>query len=268
MISASLPIRSPILQARRARHLLPRPSVALLHRTMPVSSSGGGAMIKAQAGLALGGPTSSPCHPHASAVRAHAAAGAAPATPGARPRVALVVTDFDETCTTADTTGLLMAAASRARAEGGTPGTEGLPRALADNYAVRYAQLMAVLMPDGGAARPLQQQAQAHGASPPLPPFDPSGLSAFLRRLSEFDAEMNAHAADAGARGGSRPLLLRCPCTHIRTSTYPSAPPTQRHTHTHTRAHTHTVLTRWFGGTVGGRLPPQTRVRAYPSTAV
>ncbi|KAG1664830.1 hypothetical protein FOA52_007088 [Chlamydomonas sp. UWO 241] len=207
-----LPIRgSPFLQGRRACTLLPRPSVALLHRTPPSGSisniSGGGSM-----GKALGGSSTTPCRqPHVSStsVRAHAAGAAPTTTPDTRPRVALVVTDFDETCTAADTTGLLMAAAARARTEGGTPGTEGLPRALAENYAVRYAQLMAVIMPDGGVQQ--QQRQQLSAAAPPLPPFDLNGLSEFLRRLSEFDAEMNAHAADAGATTGlTLPRALEC----------------------------------------------------------
>ena len=140
---------------------------------------------------------------------------------------AMVVVDFDDTCTSQDTIGLLMDKAVEGRlasvghADAGLPALLTVSRAircpgdlgsarmkmtvgaslirscLQANYVARQKALLAQILPPAGT--------QAGGFPPAAmhpPRLDRVGLGVFLEKLSDFDEEMNRVAVEKGALAG------------------------------------------------------------------
>ncbi|KAK9842361.1 hypothetical protein WJX81_008532 [Elliptochloris bilobata] len=119
------------------------------------------------------------------------------AVPGvpARPAVGLLVVDFDETLTEADTTPSIIAtaiAAAEASAGGELKAKvrqerEAQRDQLVANYARERDELLADVLPD---------------RAKPAAAYDPAWVDAFVERLSEFDARMNQAVVDSGVLAG------------------------------------------------------------------
>lgn len=107
-----------------------------------------------------------------------------PYTPPDRP-INLLVVDFDDTCTTEDTTSMIaraaITAASQKEADPATAFAEGEQKLnwLVQNYLARRGSLLDEILPEP----PLEDE---------LEEFDMAWLGDFLDRISDFDREMNS----------------------------------------------------------------------------
>ncbi|GAX85128.1 hypothetical protein CEUSTIGMA_g12548.t1 [Chlamydomonas eustigma] len=111
--------------------------------------------------------------------------------------IGMLVVDFDETCSSKDTTGILMEAALQNRPAHSLSNLTGMaeetnfPNALTANYVTRQRELLSKLLPTAD---------EVIESSPR--PYNPQGLSEFLSQMSVFDVEMNAEAIQRGALQG------------------------------------------------------------------
>jgi phosphoserine phosphatase len=107
-----------------------------------------------------------------------------PYTPPERP-INLLVVDFDDTCTTEDTTSMIARAAIAAAAQKGTNPAAAFAEGenklqwLVQNYLDRRGNLLDEILPEPNLDDELEE-------------FDMAWLGDFLDRISEFDREMNS----------------------------------------------------------------------------
>ncbi|GLC44016.1 hypothetical protein PLESTB_000220200 [Pleodorina starrii] len=108
-------------------------------------------------------------------------------------RIAALVVDFDETCSSRDTIGgLLRLAEAAAEAGRPTPGdaqwARATPGRLAEGYVAAQEEMLREALPEG---------------QPDATSYDAEGLAAFLERLSDFDERMNGVVEESGILRGS-----------------------------------------------------------------
>ncbi|KAJ9512592.1 hypothetical protein QJQ45_018904 [Haematococcus lacustris] len=139
-----------------------------------------------------------------------------PATPPARP-VTLLVVDFDETCTQADTCACLLAAAAAAQQRAAPSVEAGLAlRARLDEQARAAGsrlQHAAEAAARPAAAHIVAAEAVNGGSTPgDGERYNPAGVAAFVERLSDFDIAMNAVLERAGVLAGLRAQATGLAC--------------------------------------------------------
>ncbi|KAL4522514.1 hypothetical protein Ndes2437A_g07285 [Nannochloris sp. 'desiccata'] len=127
-----------------------------------------------------------------------------PYTPPDRP-INLLVVDFDDTCTSEDTTSMIaraaITAASKKGADPATAFAQGEEKLhwLVQNYLARRGNLLDEILPEP----PLEDE---------LEEFDMAWLGDFLDRISEFDREMNSVVIESkilsGVKKGALTELL------------------------------------------------------------
>ena len=131
---------------------------------------------------------------------------AQPFTPPPRP-ITLLVVDFDDTCTTEDTTSMILRAAIHSAAQSSPdPATamqqgEEKLRWLVENYMNRRGTLLEEILPP----HPIDTHSSTGGAltdEEAPDEFDMAWLGDFMDRLSDFDREMNAVVLSSGALAG------------------------------------------------------------------
>ncbi|KAI7844453.1 hypothetical protein COHA_001957 [Chlorella ohadii] len=126
--------------------------------------------------------------------------GAQPYRPPQR-TISLLVVDFDDTCTAADSIGLLMQTAIEATVAQAADGQQDALRAelqgqlqwLVANYSTRRASLLEEILPEP------EDEPQD---------FDMAWLGDFVDRLSEFDKEMNGVVIESGILQGVKKGML------------------------------------------------------------
>jgi len=128
---------------------------------------------------------------------------AQPYLPPAKCCIGLLVTDFDDTCTSADTTPIIIEAAIQG-AEKAAPS----PEAGQDIRHERSVKLSAVLNLMIAEKAELMESIVSERGAEQSPSFDSAALCNMLSRLSDFDRRMNEEAFAAGLLEGLDPAAV------------------------------------------------------------
>eukprot|EP00873_Tetraselmis_striata_P012772 jgi/Tetstr1/433036/TSEL_022373.t1 len=140
---------------------------------------------------------------------------AQPYLPPAKGCIGLLVTDFDDTCTSADTTPIIIEAAIQGAEKAWRPllAPEGLraapfPEAGQDIRHERSVKLSAVLNLMIAEKAELMESIASERGAEQSPSFDSAALCNMLSRLSDFDRRMNEEAFAAGLLEGLHPAAV------------------------------------------------------------